>query len=306
VIFYTLYNHGLNGFSSESGHWVMTPFYNDHTSYGAMLAFFIPYLTIVLFLKSIKSNLKLLLFALLSLFVVAIVFSISRAAWASLIFAFGLWVILYFKINFKIIIAIASVAILLFFAYQPEIMMKLQKNKQDAKGGLKEHVESVSNVATDASNLERINRWNSAIRMFEKRPFFGWGPGSFQFIYAPFQKSYEKTVISTNSGNQGTAHSEYLLILSEEGFPGLLSLILVFSIAVIVGIRNNYQLIEPKLKLLNMALLLGLSTYLAHAFFNNFLDTDKAAVPFWGFVAALLSLSVFAQKHNSINDSRIE
>lgn len=306
VISYTLINHALNGFTSESGHWVMTPFYNDHTSYGAMLAFFIPYLTSVLFIKEMKSNIKLMLFGLLALFVVALVFSISRAAWASVIFAFGLWVLIYFRIKFKWILSGAFLALLLFFLYQPQIMMRLEKNKQDAKGGLVQHVESVSNVATDASNLERINRWKSAIRMFEERPILGWGPGTYQFIYAPFQRSYEKTVISTNTGTKGTAHSEYLLILAEEGVFGLITLILIFTLIISVSIRNHFRIRDSKLRLLNMSLLLGLSTYLAHAFFNNFLDTDKAAVPFWGFVAAITALSIYSRKEKSINDSHNE
>ncbi|MBN2745763.1 MAG: O-antigen ligase family protein [Bacteroidales bacterium] len=296
VIVYTLIHHATNNFTSESGHWVMTPFFNDHTSYGALLALFIPYLTGALFIKEIKSNLKLLLFALLGLFLLAIVLSISRAAWASVLFALGLWVLIYFKIKFKWILSGVVVLLFFFLANQAQIIMRLEKNKQDAKGGLKEHVESVSNVATDASNLERINRWKSAVRMFKERPITGWGPGTYQFIYAPYQRSFEKTVISVNTGTQGTAHSEYLLILSEQGLPGLISLVLIFGFIISVAVRNHHLLKNQKLRMLNLTLLLGLSTYLAHAVFNNFLDTDKAAIPFWGFVAAITSLSVYARE----------
>jgi len=174
--------------------------------------------------------------------------------------------------------------------------MKMERNKQDAKGGLVQHVESVSNVATDASNLERLNRWSSAIRMFRSRPVFGWGPGTYQFIYAPFQKSYEKTVISTNVGNRGTAHSEYLLILSEEGILGGLSFIFIIGLIIAVALTNQKHISNPKIKLLNLLLFLGLVTYLTHAVFNNFLDTDKAAIPFWGFVAAIVSLNIYEKK----------
>ena len=44
VIVITLVKHSNYGFSEEAGHWVMSPFYNDHTAYGTMLAFFIPVL----------------------------------------------------------------------------------------------------------------------------------------------------------------------------------------------------------------------------------------------------------------------
>ena len=42
--------------------------------------------------------------------------------------------------------------------------MDLESNKQDSSSNLTEHVESISNVSSDASNLERINRWKSAGR----------------------------------------------------------------------------------------------------------------------------------------------
>ena len=42
VIFYTIIQHAKYGFDEDAGHWVMSPFYNDHTAYGAALAMFIP------------------------------------------------------------------------------------------------------------------------------------------------------------------------------------------------------------------------------------------------------------------------
>jgi len=39
VIAYTIYNHAQFNFNEKAGHFVMTPFYNDHTAYGAILAF---------------------------------------------------------------------------------------------------------------------------------------------------------------------------------------------------------------------------------------------------------------------------
>ena len=293
VIIYTMIHHYMFGFSSESAHWVMSPFYNDHTSYGALLAMFIPFLTGILFDKSLIPSIRWIIFGILILFLVAIILSVSRAAWASVLVAFGVWVLIYFKIKFKWIFSLSVIFIVLVFSFKNQIVMKMERNKQDAKGGLVQHVESVSNVATDASNLERLNRWGSAIRMFNKRPIFGWGPGTYQFVYAPFQKSYEKTVISTNVGNRGTAHSEYLLILSEEGLLGGLSFLLIIILIIITALANNKHISEPKVRLINLLLFLGLITYMAHAVFNNFLDTDKAAVPFWGFVAGIVSISIY-------------
>ena len=38
---------------------------------------------------------------------------------------------------------------------------------------------------------------------------------------------------------------------------------------------------------------LSLITYMAHGFLNNFLDTDKLSVPFWGFIAIIVALDVY-------------
>ena len=42
VIIYTMVRQYVRGFDIQAAHWVMQPFFRDHTSYGAMMAFFIP------------------------------------------------------------------------------------------------------------------------------------------------------------------------------------------------------------------------------------------------------------------------
>ena len=45
--------------------------------------------------------------------------------------------------------------------------------------------------------------------------------------------------------------------------------------------------------LLARGILLGLVTYWVHGVLNYFLDTEKASVPFWGFIAVLVALQIF-------------
>jgi hypothetical protein len=66
----------------------------------------------------------------------------------------------------------------------------------------------------------------------------------------------------------------------------------------LIAIKNHYRIIDKDLKIINLALFLGLITYFAHSFFNNFLDTDKASVPFWGFIAAIVAIDIYAKKSN--------
>jgi hypothetical protein len=45
--------------------------------------------------------------------------------------------------------------------------------------------------------------------------------------------------------------------------------------------------------MLSLSSLLGLITYYFHGTMNDFLDTDKASVPFWGFIAILVALDLY-------------
>ena len=175
--------------------------------------------------------------------------------------------------------------------------MVLEKNSQDSSDSFTEHISSMSNISTDASNLERINRWNSAIRLFRDRPHLGWGAGTYQFNYAPYQNYYEKTIISTNAGNMGNAHSEYLSVLAESGWPGLLSFLVLIGIVFRTAIKLYHKLNDSQDQSLLMASILGLVTYFTHAFLNNFFDMDKASVPIWAIVTIIVVLEI---KHRKI------
>jgi O-antigen ligase len=174
----------------------------------------------------------------------------------------------------------------------------MEKNRQASSVTLSEHVQSISNITTDESNLERINRWNCALRMFGERPFFGWGPGTYMFKYAPYQLSSEKTGISTDFGDRGNAHSEYIGPLAESGFLGSLSFVLVALMSLMTGFRVYSRTRDRRLKQITLGLLLGFVTYLVHGALNNFLDTDKASALFWGITAAFVSLDIYLVELN--------
>ncbi|MES2627549.1 MAG: O-antigen ligase family protein, partial [Bacteroidota bacterium] len=205
VVLITLTVHASQGFSEEAAHWAMNPFYKDHTSYGALLAMYTPVTIGLLVAGNYKNGTKIVLGSLLFILCVGLVFSYTRAAWLSLLGAAGVFVILYFRVNFRFVLLGLGVVAVVFFAYKDVALQSLEKNRQDSSDNLSEHVESVSNISTDASNLERLNRWSCALKMFVEKPFFGFGPGTYQFQYAPYQNSMDKTIISTNAGDGGSA-----------------------------------------------------------------------------------------------------
>ncbi|MFT6138422.1 MAG: O-antigen ligase [Salibacteraceae bacterium] len=296
VIVYTVINHAIRGFEEKPAHWVMQPFYKDHTSYGALVAFYIPIIMCYLWIKNIRVTAKIQFFMILVLFIVGVIFSYTRAAWVSLLGALLVTLVIHWRVHIKYLLAAGAFALFILFNLQTEIMQKLEKNRQDSSNDLSEHVESISNVATDASNVERLNRWNAALDMFAERPIFGHGPGTYSFLYAPYQHSSLLTIISTNFGDGGNAHSEYFGPLAETGVLGLVTFLLLIFMFYYTAIPLYYKLEEQSMKLLNLAAILGITTYLIHGFLNNFLDTDKASVPFWGCFAIVVALDLYARK----------
>jgi len=293
IIFYTLYNHYLLGFAEKPANYVMSPFYNDHTVYGAMLAMFLPVLLFFTMNKKYSSSIKLGATILLLIYIVALIFSYTRAAWVSLAVALVAYFVLLLRIKFRIVLTAFFGILLVSLIYQTEIQMKLEKNRQDASEEFDKHIQSIANVSTDASNLERLNRWNAAFRMFRERPIFGWGPGTYAFEYAPFQHANEKTIISTNRGDRGNAHSEYIGPLSESGVLGALTFIAIVLCVLSTGFRLYYTIKDNETKKIVLVTLLGFITYIVHGGLNNFLDTDKASVPFWGFIAILVAIDLY-------------
>jgi len=298
VVIYTLIRLGGFGFNNfKAAHFVMSPFFRDHTIYGAIVAFYIPP-SIALFFSKINHKYKFLLSVIIIILLLGLIFSYTRAAWLSLVGSLAVFIILRLKIKLRYLL-LSLLAVLIFsFQIWWSIYFDLKENKQDSSANFTEHVESMSNIATDASNLERINRWKSAIRLFEVKPFMGWGPGTYQFQYAKYQFSYDKTIISTDFGDGGNAHSEYLGLLSETGIPGMLIFIGIILLVVRSAIRIYKTTDDNELKILILGLLLGLISYYLHGLLNNYLDTDKASVPFWGFSSLIVYFDIVV--HNKI------
>jgi putative inorganic carbon (hco3(-)) transporter len=293
IIVYTLYNHALVNFDEQIANYIMSPFYNDHTVYGAMLAMFFPILFFFTLNKRYSFSIRFASILVMVIYIVGLIFSYTRAAWVSLAVAFIVFVLLQLRIKFRTLLILFSAVAAIALVYRTDIVMKLEKNRQDASQDFDKHIESISNISTDASNLERINRWNAAFRMFYERPFFGWGPGTYSFEYAPFQHAKEKTIISTNMGDRGNAHSEYIGPLCESGLLGLLTFLFIIVFVLSTAFRLYYTLKDYEMKRLVLCILLGFITYITHGALNNFLDTDKASVPFWGFVAIIVAIDVY-------------
>ena len=77
--------------------------------------------------------------------------------------------------------------------------------------------------------------------------------------------------------------------------PGTVAVLLVFGVTFATGVRVYRTMKERdhRSALVTLSFTLGLLTYYIHGIFNNFLDTDKLSVPFWGFTAVVVAMDVY-------------
>lgn len=299
LVSYTLWQHAAEGFVRSASYNIMWPFFPDHGMYAACIAFSVPTLLFYTFYGR-KFGFSLAELPIIAFLIIILLFGIvvsfTRATWLSLIIAMTLFLLLESKFKFSWLILLllfgGSAAVI----KQDEILYALEANKQGSADELEGHVKSVSNITTDPSNLERINRWKCAVRMVMSKPITGFGPGTYVFQYAPFQKSSEITLISTHSGDLGDAHSEFFSALSETGFIGFTFWVLLVLYTYSTAFKLIYHTKLPAVKITAYISILGLTTYHAHSILNNYSQYDKIGVPMWGFMAILVALDLYHNK----------
>ena len=286
VLYFIVRVQGAGFLNQQFAHSACYPFFRDHTSFGASMAFVLPPLCVMLAGKGGIGR-RTILTLLVLIFAAGFILSYSRAAWVSLIAAVIAGLVLWIRMPARML-ALSALMLTVVLALSANLIwQRMDSTTEDSSADLEQHLRSSANISTDQSNLERINRWNCALRMFAVKPHLGWGPGTYQFQYAPFQKASERTAISTDFGDAGNAHSEYLGALSETGWPGALIFVMLTVTAVITGIRCWYREKRGRAGYFVLALVTGLLTYTVHAVMNSFLDSDKIAALWWGFIALI-------------------
>ncbi len=307
IVLYVLLNHYAYDFSKDVSGGMVKPFFADHTIYSACIAMILPFFIYFGFFRSKLHHdfIFTLVFATLAIiFCTGLFMGYSRAAWLSVIIAVVIFVLIYYGVKMRFFVFSVLVMLTLFFIYDEKVYDAMKQNKSDSNArnaGIEQQTKSVTNITTDQSNAERLNRWVCALRMFNDRPFTGYGVGTYQFQYLPYQHAKEMTRISVvtpynyETGHGGTAHSEPLLALSETGIFSIMIQAILIMLVIYYGIKN-YRL-KNEQSVYCLVTLTGFITYLVHSFFNNFLDTDKAAGLFWFAIATIMVIDIKNSKN---------
>ncbi|HNR55192.1 MAG TPA: O-antigen ligase family protein [Flavobacteriales bacterium] len=285
------------------------PFYNDHTIYAAAAVFVLLFLLTVRIPRS-RALMRMGWMLVVGLVLIALITSFSRAGWLSMAGALVVWSLWSMPRVVTYVGGALGVLLITAFLIQDDRWRSALHGTVDSYSpgaGFGVSLRSMTDVSMDSSNRERLNRWRSALRMADARPVAGFGPGTFQFRYLEYQRPEDRTYLTVDSlipkhlvtrawsatphiyvranpqvlfSSGGTAHSEYLLVLAESGWPGLMLQLATLGFVVFAGWRARGS------ALVRYALLAVLA-YAAHGMVNNFLDDPKIAALYFSAFAIL-------------------
>ena len=271
VVLWTIFRHGVYfSFRADQANLAPMPFFDDHTVYAALLSMLL--FGVAALVRPFKHEWvisgKTLLMVLLGS---GILLSTSRGAWLSVAVAGG-WLLLVQKKRLGLLLGGIALVFTFVFISKTDFTAYLQR---------------------DVSTAERLNRYDAAWQMVQERPVTGFGPGTFQFQYIPFQRPEKMTRISVSSpifernpsnyGRGGGAHSEYFRALAETGWPGLVFIILLLGLVFWRALR----VIKKRISATHV-LFAALFTFCLHGVLNDFFHDSRIAAMVWLIIAKIV------------------
>ncbi|MFT7120239.1 MAG: O-antigen ligase [Neolewinella sp.] len=295
VALQTLVRHGAYGFSFAMQHKTMHPFMSEHVSYAGCLATFTPWLIWLRWYRK-KNEQSTWWWALLvvPIWLAAVYFSYTRAAFVALAMAGGAFYIIKWRLMKPALglALIGGLAVSVFFLrgnkyldYAPNFETTITHQQFD-------NLISATYKLEDISTMERFYRWVAAGHMVPYRPMTGWGPGNFIEFYEGYTVNAFETYVSDNEGRSGI-HSYYLMTLVEQGFPGLIIFIIYIFGALIIGERLYHQQTDPAAKNAIMAALLAMLIVDAFNIINDQMETDKVGAQYLLNLAIIIMMGFY-------------
>ena len=297
----TLVRHAAYGFSFAMQAKTMHPFMSEHVSYAGCLATFTPWLFYLAWWLRHRGRSRGWLLALVfPLWLAAIYFSYTRAAFVALAMAVGAYYVIRWRLM-KPVLGAALVAAVLGVGYflRSNTYLDYAPNFETTVTQ-----ENFNNLITstykleDISTMERLYRWVAAGHMVPYRPYTGWGPGTFLEHYKGYTVNAFRTYVSRNEGQSGI-HSYYLMTLVEQGFPGLLLFLVYVCGALVIAERLYHQQADPAARHAIMAATLALLVVDAFNIINDQMETDKVGAQY------LLNLAIIVVMGNYRSSARV-
>ena len=271
----------------------MSPFYRNHVSYASLLALFTPFVWYARNWYPARSRNWWILTIGFVVLLIGTYFSYTRAAYVSLLIAWGAYYIIRFRLMKTAIglsVAVTFAAVLYFnidntyLDYAPDFEKTIAHKRFD-------NLVTATYKGEDISTMERFYRWVAANYMIRNNPWVGFGPGNFYNFYHQYTVSSFETYVSDNPEQSGV-HSYFLMTATEQGLPGLFFFLLLNFFFLIKGENIYHQTKQPKRKQIVMAVLLSMVVIDSLLLINDLIETDKIGTLFFLNIAILINMDL--------------
>ncbi|MBK8959388.1 MAG: O-antigen ligase family protein [Proteobacteria bacterium] len=222
--------------------------------------------------------LKVVIGAMLALFTVIIVLTLSRGGWVDLAFvvvAIPLLTHVHRQARaryFMLRAAIAAGAGIVLVAFSNQIIARLNRSDPDAVGA-------------------RFDFMVTAWKMISTSPWFGFGLNTYTLEQPPYTRFGSVAGMLHAYGDVGNwpaVHNTWLLVWVEQGTVGLMVWVALHLVIIAVGVRN-LRIRDPMLNALNIGLLCGFVAIMLDGMVS-FFDRVHQAVVIWNFAALIIAL----------------
>ncbi len=289
TIFIIMLRHAAAGFTFDSANKVMSPFYRNHVDYAAIMTVLFP---VVWYWPHGFSEKKsggrghLLLVVWLLL---AIQLTYTRTAYISLLMAAGLYVVLRLRLLKPALVLAFGLAVggLFYLASQNRYLDYAPNYQTTIAHHRFDNLIEATYKLEDISTMERFYRWIAGVQMGRERPLLGYGPGNFYEGYRPYTVTSFKTYVSDNPERSGI-HNYFLMLLAEQGVPGLLLFVALLFYAFFTAERLYHRLPKGPERYRLLAITLGLGIITSFLLMNDMIETDKVGTFFFIYLALLV------------------
>lgn len=300
TVLVTIARHSAYGFSFKDVHRVLHPFQRNHVNYAATMALFFPVVWLAAGWYRRWSTRWWIIAGSIGVLLIAIYLSYTRAAYVAIMLAFGAYIVIRLRLMRVVLAGALIVAVIgvtymvnhnTYLDYAPNYDRTVTHYQFD-------NLLEATAKGEDISTMERVYRWVAGFHMFRDNPMLGYGPGNFVNFYRPYAVTSFTTYVSDNKEQSGI-HSYYLLMMVEQGIPGLILFLLLSFYVLIRGEESYHRIKDPgRRRIILMALL---STVVIDAFLiiNDMIETDKVGSFFFLAMAILVNQDLLRSEEPS-------
>ncbi len=289
MVIQVIVRHGMQNFSFDEINKPMYPFFRNHVNYAAILSVFFPFILWARGQYASGSFKKRLLTFSVLLYIASVYLSYTRTCYLALLLIIPFYFVVKHKLMKPVFVFIfIGTAAGLTYLFTNNTYLKFAPSYEETiiHDEFGKHLSSTFE-GKDVSSMERVYRWVAATKMFQDRPWFGFGPGKFNPYYKSYTITSFETYVSDNPEGS-TAHNYPLLLITEQGIIGLTVFLFFTAVIFIYGEKIYHRMKNEEGKKVVMFLLLMLAMVYVNLSLSDMLETDKVG-PFFFIGVALLA-----------------